>query len=57
LVIVHNNGDNLRFLKKIGVDHINIGFGMLKGYQAHGAVSKGDFRDFVNRFDAVGLKI
>jgi len=51
------NDDDLRFFKQIGIDYVNIGFGMVKGYQEHGVVTKGDFRDFVKRLDGLGLKI
>ncbi len=51
------NDDDLRFFKQIGVDYVNIEFGMVKGYQEYGVVTKADFQEFVKRLDAVGLKI
>ena len=51
------NDDDLRFFKQIGVNHVDITMHEIKGYQEDGSVSTGNFRDFVKRLDAVGLKI
>ncbi len=51
------NDDDLRFFKQIGVNHVDITMSVVKGYQRDGSVTKGNFRDFVKRLDAVGLKI
>ena len=51
------NDDDLRFFKQIGVDHVDIELGLVKGYREHGVFAKEDLQAFVRRLDAVGLKI
>jgi mannonate dehydratase len=51
------NDDDLRFFKQIGVDYVDIELGLIPGYEEHGVFSKAAFHEFVNRLDAVGLKI
>src|SRR5438552_14961598 len=48
--------DDLRFLKQIGVDWVDIELVLVKGYQQTGSFTKADWNDLVKRFDAVGLK-
>jgi len=50
-------GDDLRFLKQIGANHVDITMSDVEGYREDGSVDKRNFRNFVNRLDAVGLKI
>lgn len=49
--------DDLRFLKQVGVDWVDIELVLVKGYQQTGSFTKADWSDLVKRFDAVGLKI
>lgn len=49
--------DDLRFFKQIGVDHVDIELRLIKGYEEHGIFAKTDLRAFIDRLDAVGLRI
>lgn len=49
--------DDLRFLKQIGVDWVDIEFAIVKGYRQTGCFTRSAWNDLVRRFDAVGLKI
>lgn len=49
--------DDLRFLKQIGVDYVDIELIMVKGYQETGSITKDALLELITRFDAVGLKI
>jgi hypothetical protein len=51
------NDDDLRFFKQIGVDYVDIELVLIKGYAEHGVFMKADLQTFVDRLDAVGLKI
>ena len=49
--------DDLRFLKQIGVDGLDIELVMVKGYQATGSITQPALRELMSRFDGAGLKI
>jgi mannonate dehydratase len=51
-----NDGD-LRFLKQIGVDALDIELVMVKGYQEAGSITKQALRELTDRVGAVGLRI
>jgi mannonate dehydratase len=51
------NDDDLRFLKQIGVDYVDITMDLVEGYDETGFVTKDALRRFLDRLDAVGLKI
>ncbi len=51
------NDDDLRFLKQIGVDYVDIELIMLKGYEDSGSITKAALDELIARFDAVGLRI
>jgi mannonate dehydratase len=51
-----NDGD-LRFLKQIGVDALDIELVMVKGYQETGSITGQALRELTDRFGAVGLRI
>ncbi len=48
---------DLRFLKQIGVDALDIELVMVKGYQETGTITRPALRELMDRFDAVGLRI
>jgi mannonate dehydratase len=48
---------DLRFLKQIGVDAVDIELVMVKGYRETGRITKADFQELITRFEAVGLRI
>jgi mannonate dehydratase len=48
---------DLRFLKQIGVDALDIELVMVKGYRETGAITRSALRELMDRFDAVGLRI
>ena len=55
---LHSENDNdLRFLKQIGVDYVDIELIMVKGYQETGSITKAALHELIARFDAVGLRI
>jgi mannonate dehydratase len=49
--------NDLRFLKQIGVDHVDIELIMVKGYRETGCITKAALHDLMSRFDAAGLRI
>jgi mannonate dehydratase len=51
------NDNDLRFLKQIGVDSVDIELSMVQGYQETGRITKAALDELVTRFDAVGLRI
>jgi mannonate dehydratase len=51
------NDVDLRFLKQIGVDALDIELVMVKGYQETGSITKEALRELTDRFNAVGLRI
>ncbi len=51
------NDNDLRFLKQIGVDYVDIELIMVKGYQDTGCFTKESLRELIDRFGAVGLRI
>jgi mannonate dehydratase len=51
------NDNDLRFLKQIGVDYVDIELGLVKGYSGNGFFTKDAFKELTDRFDAVGLRI
>lgn len=51
------NDNDLRFLKQIGVDYVDIELDMIPGYRETGLFTKSAFKELRSRFDAVGLKI
>ncbi len=51
------NDNDLRFLKQIGVDCVDITLNLVEGYKQHGIFAKTDLRALMDRFDAVGLRI
>jgi mannonate dehydratase len=51
------NDNDLRFLKQIGVDYVDIELIMVKGYQETGSITKAALDELIARFDAVGLRI
>ena len=51
-----NDGD-LRFLKQIGVDALDIELVMVKGYGETGSITRQSLRELTDRFGAVGLRI
>src|SRR5262249_53742393 len=55
--LASKNDDDLRFLKQIGVDAVDIELVMVKGYQETGSITKPALAELISRFDAVGLKI
>jgi mannonate dehydratase len=55
---MHSQDDtDLRFLKQIGVDGLDIELVMVKGYRETGTITRPALRELMSRFDAVGLKI
>ncbi|MEE8154987.1 MAG: mannonate dehydratase [Phycisphaerales bacterium] len=55
---LHSKNDNdLRFFKQIGVDYVDIELVLVRGYRKNGVFSKADLQAFIDRLDAVGLKI
>lgn len=51
------NDNDLRFLKQIGIDYVDIELVMVQGYQESGSITKAALDELIARFDAVGLKI
>src|SRR5262245_814016 len=51
----HDN--DLRFFKQIGVDFVDIELVLIKGYAENGIFARSDLRAFIDRLDAVGLRI
>jgi mannonate dehydratase len=51
------NDNDLRFLKQIGVDSVDIELGLIEGYNGTGFFTKDAFKKLMDRFDAVGLRI
>jgi mannonate dehydratase len=51
----HDN--DLRFFKQIGVDFVDIELVLINGYPEGGIFAKSDLRAFIDRLDAVGLRI
>jgi mannonate dehydratase len=51
----HDN--DLQFFKQIGVDYVDIELVLIKGYAEQGIFAPSDLRAFINRLDAVGLRI
>jgi mannonate dehydratase len=51
------NDNDLRFLKQIGVDCVDIDLIMVDGYQETGCFTKQALQQLTNRFAAVGLRI
>ena len=51
------NDNDLRFFKQIGVDYVDITLALIGNYVDTGIFAKADLRNFVDRLDAVGLKI
>ena len=51
------NDDDLRYLKQIGVDSVDVTMGIIDGYDGTGSVTRDDFRRFVDRIGDLGLKI
>lgn len=55
---LHSENDHdLRFLKQVGVDYVDITLDMVKGYRETGCFERADLCELVERLDAVGLKI
>lgn len=52
-----DNDNDLRFLKQIGVDDVDITLDMVEGYAATGCFSKAALKQFIDRLSAVGLRI
>ena len=48
---------DLRFLKQIGVDALDIELVMVKGYRETGTITRPALRELMGRFEAVGLRI
>ncbi len=48
---------DLRFLKQIGVDYVDIVLSMVEGYSETGGVTKAAFRRLTDRLQRVGLRI
>ncbi|MGE3819255.1 MAG: mannonate dehydratase [Isosphaeraceae bacterium] len=48
---------DLRFLKQIGVDALDIELVMVKGYQETGSITRAALRELTSRFEAAGLRI
>ncbi|MBI2918640.1 MAG: mannonate dehydratase [Chloroflexi bacterium] len=51
------SGDDLRFLKQVGVDYLSVSLHALKGYAETGRFEKDDLSRLVDRLDSFGLKI
>jgi mannonate dehydratase len=51
------NDNDLRFLKQIGVDSVDIELIMVKGYRETGSITKAALHELTARLDAVGLRI
>src|SRR5262249_33927466 len=51
------NDADLRFLKQIGVDGLDIELVMVEGYRETGSITKQALRELTDRFGAVGLRI
>ncbi len=51
------NDNDLRFLKQIGVDYVDITLDLIKGYTENGEFTRRDLVELIKRFDGVGLKI
>jgi mannonate dehydratase len=51
------NDNDLRFLKQLGVDHVDIVLDVVEGYREHGEFTREALHALIDRLDAVGLKI
>jgi mannonate dehydratase len=51
----HDN--DLRFLKQIGVDYVDITLDMVKGYAETGSFTKAALQEFLDRLAVVGLRV
>lgn len=51
------NDDDLRFFKQLGADYVDIELKLIEGYTENGVFSRAALKAFVERLDAVGLKI
>ena len=51
------NDNDLRFLKQIGVDYVDITLDLIDGYSEHGEFTRRELERLIKRFDNVGLKI
>jgi mannonate dehydratase len=49
--------NDLRFLKQIGVDAVDVELVMVKGYRETGRITAPALRELMNRLDAAGLRI
>ena len=49
--------DDLRFLKQIGVDAVDITLQIVEGYAEHGVVTRKALKAMIDRLDGLGLKI
>lgn len=49
--------NDLRFLKQIGVDHVDITLDLIRGYRETGCFTKEALKEFMDRLGAVGLHI
>lgn len=52
-----DNDNDLRFLKQIGVDYVDITLDQVKGYQETGSFTEAALKEYIDRLGAVGLKI
>src|SRR5947207_16002971 len=51
------NDNDLRFLKQIGVDYVDITLDAVKGYQETGAFTQAALKEYLDRIEAVGLRV
>ena len=51
------NDNDLRFLKQIGLDYVDITLDMVEGYPERGVFTRDALREFIDRLNAVGLRI
>jgi len=51
------NDDDLKSLKQIGVDYVDITLDMIEGYSEHGEFTRKGLEAFIDRLGNVGLKI
>ncbi len=49
--------NDLRYLKQIGVNHVDITLDMIEGYAEHGEFTRKGLKTLVDRLDSVGLTI
>ena len=52
-----DDDEDLRFLKQIGVDHLDVRLDLVKGYSETGLLKMDDLMALVDRLDNLGLKI